>query len=577
MKLDYFAIIELSSKGIFQKRFDMSDQNLLSFNDLLGLTFDDGAVHIRHLQMLFKILVTQLKLEDVQVNFEDQNLLSCANNVKISKESNEILSVASLQSHPIRIDPVVNAVPTTDDLMKNLCNADSNPLVDMLNLLNLTKRVEAVEVSLLKMTSLMQSVLKNQSDVKQESKEPVKNSEEVNPPRKTHSPVRAEQPVISESSPASPVSSFYSHHTSSHTESESLSITLKSNESESSSKSSIEVSIESSSQNLNREEIVNIVKQQIDSEMKLFLAKFDLIEQKICELQKSLSNLQEQLDDVMFGNEQNDMKIDETMREISNFNSEIFFLKTDVKTLLESSIECEKKFDEMGFKYETMNNIKTNKSYVDELLSQKAYKSDLEKFVLYEDFDPIRDILCLKLSLVEESMAKLQMELKKRLACFKFELDGKLDKNDLCKFKTNVSTFFDSFLAELQAILLEVMTNSIGLGSSLNLTPKLNCISCESKIVMKKSTTCIPQLKSTAARFHHKLDKACKREKPRSDYRVLLGEDRNLHRTKTEQPHCNDNLLNFPNSQPCFIICKDNTIVRADPLQCLKNAKYTKI
>lgn len=166
--------------------------------------------------------------------------------------------------------------------------------------------------------------------------------------------------------------------------------------------------------------------------------------------------------------------------------------------------------------------------------------------------------------------------MKKHLACLKFDIDGKLDKSELCKFKTQVSSFFESFLQELKALLLEIMKSSVTSGGSIKLSPELNCISCESKVSMKTSDMSIPRLQPMSARFSHKLEKSCKKEKPRSDFRILLGEEKNAQQTKTHGCSQYRNLLSFPNTQQCFIISKDNTIVRADPLKCLNNEKYLK-
>lgn len=84
-----------------------------------------------------------------------------------------------------------------------------------------------------------------------------------------------------------------------------------------------------------------------------------------------------------------------------------------------------------------MNNVKSNKSSTNLAVRKLTNPTWRNYVVLYDDFDPIRDIFCLKLSLVEENMTKLQNNLKKHLTCFKLKIDGKLEKNELCKFIFN--------------------------------------------------------------------------------------------------------------------------------------------
>lgn len=539
----------------------MSEENHVNFNDLIKLTIDDGAVRLKHLQLLFKILVKQLNLDDVLVAIEDRNLLSHADNLQVLKNSDGSLLVTSDKKLESQVDRVVKVIPGSQNLARNLCKDDSNPIVDMLNLLNLTKRTEALEISIQKMSSLMQTVLMNQANC-EENFERLHRFEE-----------KSREKSLSPSQLSVATECSKNHQETSSTQTTCPTVSSKSYFSE---QNQTSIEEDGKKQMLDQHFIEGIVKEQVDAADQRIEKTFSTLKQTVCKIQKKVFDLQEQTDDLMFTSEQNDLKIDDTASDIKDFTSKMFCLKSDVKTLLLDSQEFKRKFVTMDEKYEAMNNVKTNKSYVDDIWRQKAFNSDLQHFILKEDFYPISDVLQLQLSLIGEKSVKMQMSLKESLACFKAEMDEKLEKNELLKFKSIMSRLFDDFLMELKVLLSTLVKNQTGVAGVNHLLPDVNCISCRSNISATKSTVSIPKLDSIAHRLKHGLDKTCATtNKSLSPVEVikLLGAQEQRVKISNGQ---NDSLLNFPNSQPCFIISKDNTIVKADPMKCLNNSKYFK-
>lgn len=463
----------------------------------------------------------------------------------------------SIKERHLETDPVSKVLPSPEELVKNLCRDDSNPIVDMLDQLNAIKRVEALEVSFKTMTSLMESLLKTQSNSKEKLDKLQQQFEESSDERSTSVAYAPTGSMFTHTSNA-PVESFEE---SSHEADEDLHESDGNNEKPEAC--------------IGKQEIEDIVQQHVEGATQHLLKTVSCLKRNNSLIQKETDDMKEQLDDLMFASEQNELKIDDTASDIKNFTSKIFCLKTDVKTLMKGSLEFKEKFSAIATELEALNNVKTNKSYVDELWRQKAFNSDLELYVRREEFEPVSDIIRLKLALLEEHFTKLPMSLKKSLACFKSELDEKLDKEELGKFKNAMSTSFEAFLRELQVLLCDVMKTSTGIGGTKSPTSHdFNCISCKSKIAMNKSSRNIPQLDSMAFRFRRGLDGSCPKAKKssfNSDFRRFFGAEEKPAKDKVVR---DDPRLNFPNSQPCFIVSKDNSIWKADPLKCLNSSKY---
>jgi hypothetical protein len=320
----------------------------------------------------------------------------------------------------------------------------------------------------------------------------------------------------------------------------------------------------------------SFVNQQLEIANQVVNKSLSQITENVCELQKKSNTIQDQIDDLFFACKQNDIRNDEISRGTNNFNSKIFCLKTDVKSLLNDSESFKEKFVEIYRNLETMNKVKTNKSYVDELWNQKAYKSDLEKFVNRDEFDPMTDVLKLKFSLMQEELSKLQENLKTRTACLKLDFDDKMEKNEVLVIKENILRLFEGFKKELQTFLLPFVRNPVSAGGARKLENNMNCIACDTRIEMVKSAETIPKLETMSRRLKLGIDKIdCKKTDSTSKdgFRQLLCSREKSEKIRPKSTK-NPSLLNFPNSQHCFVIAEDNTIVRADPLKCLNNPNY---
>lgn len=524
-------------------------ENSVSFKDLVSLTFNDGSVHLKHLQMLFKILVNQLNLDDVAVPVDSNNLTPTELNYLNICAADPLCST----------DPVTKAVPASEKILKNVCDSKANPIADMFNILNITKRLEAVELLIQKMTSLFDTIVEKQAAME----ETIENCR--SPAARTSGGVEVADDELEELTVTD--TPRFSLQTLSN-------LTVRSLLDDNSSSSSTTETGDATEQ-INIEETV---KKLVESELQNLVNKFDKLKEDFCDIQKEMFGFKEDVADAMFANEQIDGFFNETMNEMKSFNSNIFCLKTDVKTLVQDAEESKKKFSEMDSKFEAFNIAKTNKSYVDELLSQKAYKSDLYKFVTIDEFEPVCDVLRLKVALLDENLPKVRADVRAHLACFKTEIDDKLDKCELKRFKDHASNSFQVFLNDLKILLMEVSEKPLGSGGFQALQIETNCVCCKSQVQMKKSTINVPRLDSASTKFMRKLDQSAL-EKCKSN--VALREVLKLAKTPETSniaKNCCEkkkaNLTNFPNSQSYFEVAADQVISKIDPLMSLKVGKF---
>ena len=344
----------------------MSSEQLITFNDLINSTFDNGTLHVNNLQVIFKILVAQLKLGDVKVDYGDHNKTSGP--VQVEQNSDNVVKV----------------------------NRNENTLLE-----KQTGR-ESVE-----------SLNENEEKI---SKSLIDLSEKID--SKASEIARVEEFVNIESSKSS------SNHSAG---SKKSNMSIKSIHVPKSSATIKSDAPKDTQHSFLTEELKTLINQQINAAGSLISKKLSKIEKSVCGLQKTAMSHQETIDDLLFACESIDMKHVETVGEIKDFNSKILCLKRDVRTLIEDSTQFKSELEEVNTKYEIIDEVKTNKTYVDELWRQKAFKSDLEFFVRRDEFDPLVDVLQLKFSLLTEHFDKLDGKTKKSLACMKSEIDEKLD------------------------------------------------------------------------------------------------------------------------------------------------------
>jgi hypothetical protein len=178
----------------------------------------------------------------------------------------------------------------------------------------------------------------------------------------------------------------------------------------------------------------------------------------------------------------------------------------------------------------------------------------------------------MKISLSEECLKKFQENVKKSLTCLLVNLDEKLKKSELKDFKILVGMLFDEFLKDLKILLFKVSQNANSAGAFESFQTDLNCIACNSKVSLK---TTFPQLENSALRFKNKISKV---RVPKGSSRVRRFCNGGV-KSFFKEPKMKRKMENFevqfpPPSEQCFIISKDNTIFKADPLKCLLNSKY---
>lgn len=183
----------------------------------------------------------------------------------------------------------------------------------------------------------------------------------------------------------------------------------------------------------------------------------------------------------------------------------------------------------------------------------------------------------MKMTMIEENFNSFRADVKKSMTCLIVGLDDKLNKNELKEFKRLVGMLFDDFLRDLRILFYKISQNATSAGAFQNFQTNLNCITCDSKVSM---TTTFPELDNAATGFKNKIFKINVPKKSSRPSRFCSGATRNLFRTPKIKNHtqpCSAKTPQFPPiSQQCFIISKDNTIVKADPLKCFLNSKLMK-
>lgn len=184
----------------------------------------------------------------------------------------------------------------------------------------------------------------------------------------------------------------------------------------------------------------------------------------------------------------------------------------------------------------------------------------------------------MNMTVFEEKFNKFHADVKKSMTCLIVGLDDKLNKAELNEFKGMVGMLFDDFLKDLRILFFKVSQNSISAGAFQSFQTDLNCITCDSKVSM---STSFPQLDNSAIGFKNKIFKVNVPKKSSRPSRFCSGATKNLFKTPKIEKHpqsCSKATPQFPLiSEQCFIISKDSTIVKADPLKCFLNSKLNKI
>lgn len=541
----------------------MSDTN---FSQLLDATFDHGNVHFKILEKLLKSLIFKLDLNNVSVN------------EKFHSSKNDIM---------------LKSIPSTNTLKQELCKDESNPVENMINVVNLTKRVEALEKTVQKLASLIQSVMseqrKREEDSIELSDEIVNKNDLIS--KEFESPLlighqidpnvsKCTQNVIENSNQFKGSKKGWEKCCQNVLQELLSTQTLPKcpfNRLEKSCrKKQTEIQPDDKFSNLcDLRELERHLKEQNDTVFSLINSNQFYLQKKICCIEKLLGKVEGQIEDLFFACEQNDEKIDDTISSMNDFNSKIFCLKSDVKSLLDDSREFKMKSNEMDEKFETMNIVKANKLYVDGQLKLNLdiMFEELTKTIKIKEYEHFVDGIRMRLCVHDENFKKFQDDVKKSMICFIAKLDEKLDKQELKTFKNLVGNLFEDFVKDLKTLLFNISQNALSMGASQCLQTNLNCIACNSKVSM---ATEFPQLENSSLSFKNKLFRV-KTPKKSLKSSIHCADMKSLFKVtekKKKLSRCHQSMIQFPpRSQQCFIISKDNSIFQSDPLKCLLNSK----
>jgi hypothetical protein len=166
-------------------------------------------------------------------------------------------------------------------------------------------------------------------------------------------------------------------------------------------------------------------------------------------------------------------------------------------------------------------------------------------------------------SMLQKSFLKFEEDVKRTLTLIKIQVDDKMDKNIHKDFNACFLNNFENFIKELRIILSTNVQKTFALGSSMKLESNLSCISCKNNVFMKTELD-----SKTESNFQ-----ASKR-RPKS-FKLHPIHQKRMPQVESFCPQ--SSFDSFPLPQQCFIITRDNSIFKADPLECLKNPNYKRV
>lgn len=450
---------------------------------LLNNTFDNGTVHIKNLEQVIKLIVQKLD-----------------NNVGDKSEC----------SRKEFMDPVGKLFSSIETMKNNVCTEnDKNSMTEIINLLNVTKRIEALEISVHKLTSIVHTFIKHEK----------------------------------------------------YDRTELVQLTMEQEKS----KEDKLISFDNGNENLQSHEKLLGTRDLLGPKENLieqhdfnFITTKAALRNQICDNERQMKIIEDKFKDLFFACEQNEEKIDETILSLDSLKSKHYCLESRFK-------ELDKILNDMDDRFATITNVCEN------LEKTTADKS----FIIGDLMSRLNDIL-LKLAKVEElenkyesvpmlqnSFLKFQEDIKKTLTLIKIQVDDKMDRNIHKDFKTCFLNNFENFIKDLKIILSTNNQKTFALGSSMKLESNLSCISCRNNVFMNT------ELDSTT-KSHLQVSK----RRPKSA-KLKAPFLRKMPETETVCPK--NPCVSFPLPQQCFIITRDNSIFKADPLECLKNPNYKRV
>lgn len=525
---------------------------LYNFRELIDLAFDEDSVHLKVLQTVLKIVISQLNLDNIKIEFDGSHFTTNPTHMtdfleitESIKDDHKILYVKNslnLADNFYKYDPVYKSISSNNQLTESMTHKADNPVADMIQLLNVTKRVEALEITVHKLSSMIDVLLKlnhSSNDTKQLSKSK-KCTKKLQTTLETLGSKKGDKlqefPCISSYAPCHKIAEFH--------------------------------------------EFECEIKNQIDSVHNVVSENFFYLQHQMCDMQKHFGVVEEKINDLMYACEINDQKLEETMKEIVDFNSKIFCLKSDVKTLQKDQSDMQNQNEIMKQQIVILELIKAEKEIVEKELDLKANVIELEKMLPRIEFTLLREDFNDRIEKNRLNQERHKETIKIILKQFRSELCDKLEKDEVEKFKNLVLSLFDKFVSNLQNLLLVMKKDATGIAGVKSSTGSLSCLSCQSKMLMNQTAETMLRLDSIATKFKVNVYKypvtthACNLRRGGENQKTVTKPAKKVMVKGNFLTKYEPNFLNFPNSEPCFIINTDNFISRADPLKCLQNLNY---
>lgn len=454
---------------------------------LLNNTFNNGTVHLKNLEQVIRLLVQ--KLEN-----NDGNKSECSHREEFT-------------------DPISKLFSSKETMKHFMCTeTKKNPMIEIINLLNITKRIEALEISVQKLTSIVQTFMKHGLNTGEK-----------------------------------------------YDRSESVQSGLKKMEQKNSMQ---EETISNENKYLqSKEKLIAIYDFNSDKSLlpskSLIRNETDLGNQ-ICENEKQENIYDEKFKDLFYACEKNEEKTDETILSLDSLKSKFCCLESRMK-------EMEIKMREMDDRLATISN--TCQNLEDTQADKSLITDDLMKRLNDILFELTKiEILERKfesVSMIQNSCDKFQDDIKQALTLIKIKIDDKMDRNVYKDFKTCFINTFENFIKDLRIILTAFNQKSFALGTSISLEPNLNCISCKSNVLMKTE-------------IDSKTERQLKESK--GSYKSTKFKKAVFQKKKSKTFYSDKNLsIDFPLPQQFFIITSDNSILKADPIECLNNPNYKRV
>lgn len=441
-----------------------------NINDLLNHTFEYGSLNIKYLEQVIRHIVTKI---DIRAN---------------------------------ELDPVGKLIP-------NYSKCDDKRMTDIIDMLNITKRIEALEISIQKMSSVMQTMMKTESE--------------------------------------RPIKAFRSEVDSSSEEELYLGTT---------SISKMTFSTAESRRSKMDEKYAKLDKRVCDlcCSINQFMTHS---RHKMCELEDVVKKHDELIQDLFFSCEQNDEKIYETTENFNNFKDVMTCVKANVHFLMDESVVVKEKLDHLSSRCDDLQETKADLVYVNGTvlaeLQQIAEKiKQLNR--LERVFDEENENLKKDMIKFSEVVCKFKNDVRQAIYYLDSKAEEKVDQASLKVFKCKLAKQFDVFLDSIRTVLSECTRSEVAKGT----TESQKCISCDNSC---KTSARIVIPEKAKAKAQKKPEMSILQEE------LLPAVTKNVF-SCTSKP----SMLNFPpTTQQCYIITKDNSIFKADLMKCLLSPNYT--